>query len=196
MIVALTFLFARLVEFPGLLEPIWKSAGIILLGLSAALSGAWLAAAALFASSAGDFFLELQPPLLIAGMASFAIAHLFYIAAFTARIRASGIGQANWPAAAAIILISATLFFWFRPDMGELLAPGAAYHVVLTTMVLLALIAPVTAMSRIGAVAFLLSDMLIALGLYKHMGPFPIAIWATYAAAQSMLARGLSEAAT
>lgn len=191
--VAATFLAARFVDAPGLVEPLWKSAGIVLLGLSAALAGAWLVALALFASSAGDFFLEIRPAHLVAGMAAFAIAHLFFISAFATRLRTGGLADANWPAAAASLVISVTLFFWFRPNMGALLVPGLVYHAILTAMVVIALIAPVPTLARIGALAFLLSDTLIALGLYKNLGPFPVAIWATYAAAQSMLALGLSD---
>lgn len=191
-VAALSFLAARFVDAPGLIEPIWKAAGIVLLGLSAALSGAILAAVALLASSSGDFFLELSPPLWIAGMTSFALAHVFFIAAFAARIRKDGLRIRNWPFVVAVILSSAVMLFWFLPDMGELRVPGIAYHLVLTTMVVVSLLAPVSPLGPIGAVAFLTSDTLIALGLYKEMGPFPIAIWVTYAAAQAMLAWALS----
>lgn len=190
---ALSFFLARLVEAPGLAEPLWKAAGIVLLGLSAALAGAVLPALALFASSAGDFFLELRPPQLVAGMAAFAVAHLFYISAFATRIRRGGLARSGVAPAIAVVAISVLLFFWFRPHMGVLLVPGLAYHAILTTMVVLALIAPVPRLARIGAVAFLLSDTLIALGLYKNLGPFPLAIWGTYAAAQAMLARSLAQ---
>jgi uncharacterized membrane protein YhhN len=193
--VAISFFLARIVEAPGLVAPLWKAAGIVLFGLSAAFAGAFLAAAALFASSAGDFFLELRPPHLVAGMAAFAIAHLFYIAAFARRLRRGGLDRRGVAPAAAVALISVMLFFWFRPGMGALIVPGLVYHAVLTAMVILALVAPVPRLARIGAVAFLISDTLIALGLYKNLGPFPLAIWGTYAAAQAMLARGLSEKA-
>ena len=107
--VALSFLAARFVEAPGLVEPLWKAAGIIILGLSAALAGAVLAALALFASSAGDVFLELRPPHLVAGMAAFALAHLFYIAAFARRLGAGPLDRRGFAAAAAVAAISVML---------------------------------------------------------------------------------------
>ncbi len=195
-IVALSFLAARFVEAPPLVEPLWKAAGIILLGLSAALAGAFLPALALFSSAAGDFFLELSPPLWIAGMAAFAIAHGFYIAAFLGRIRRGGRLARRWTVALAVCAVSIAMLVWFLPDMGPLAAPGIAYHFILTLMVVLSLLAPVPHIAPIGAVAFLASDFLIALGLYKGLGPYPIAIWLIYAASQILLAKGLSVSST
>jgi uncharacterized membrane protein YhhN len=191
--VALSFLAAPFIVSPALVEPIWKAAGIVLLGLSAALSGAVLPAIALFASASGDFFLELTPQRLIAGMFSFAIAHLFFIAAFLARIRTGGLKRSRLPFALGAIVLSAAMLVWFLPDMGALKGPGIVYHVILTAMVVAALLAPVPVIVPLGAIAFLLSDTIIALGLYKELGPFPTAIWLTYAAAQIMLTKGLSD---
>src|SRR5512141_2427276 len=43
---------------------------------------AYLIAAGLFASAAGDVLLEIAPGLFLAGLASFLVAHLCYVAAF------------------------------------------------------------------------------------------------------------------
>ena len=49
-------------------------------------------------------------------------------------------------------------------------------------------------MARIGAVIFMISDSLIALGLYKQTPAPEGSVWITYAIAQILLARGFSEA--
>lgn len=179
-------------EAPGLTEPIWKAAGILLFGLFAALSGAWLAALALCASAAGDFFLDMTPPLWVAGMAAFGVAHVFYLAAFGARIRRQGVRAGMRPLAAIVLAGSLALYLWLLPGMGELKVPGTAYHAVLTMMVGAAILAPAPRLAMFGALAFLASDLLIALGLYKGMGPFHLANWVVYAAAQALLAWGLT----
>ncbi|MEQ1932186.1 MAG: lysoplasmalogenase, partial [Parvularculaceae bacterium] len=179
------------VEAPGLVEPIWKAAGIVLLGLSAAFAGASFAAAALFASSAGDFFLELKPSMMIAGMASFALAHLFFIAAFALRIGKGGMRTKNWPVAASVVAASIAMLIWLWPDLGELGLPVAGYHAVLTAMVVASILAPVSRWAPIGAVVFLVSDAIIGLGLFKGMEDILAFNWPVYAGAQIMLALSL-----
>lgn len=191
-LVAASFVASRFVEAPGLIEPLWKASGIALLGLFAAVSGAWLAAFAFFASSTGDFFLELEPQMLIAGMASFALAHLFFIAAFALRMKQGGIRTKNWPVAALVVASSIGTLAWLWPDMGKMAAPVAAYHAVLTAMVAAAILAPVSRWAPVGAVLFLVSDAVLGLGWFKGMEAILPFNWPVYAGAQILLAYGLT----
>lgn len=81
-VIALSFLAAPLVGLPYPLGLVWKTAGIILLGVQALQRGARLAGYALLFSSVGDLVLDLKPPQMVAGMAAFGVAHLCYAAAF------------------------------------------------------------------------------------------------------------------
>ena len=189
--IAASFLIARFVELPGPIEPVWKAAGIVLLGLAVALSGAYLAAAAFFASAAGDFFLELTPSMTIAGMASFAVAHVFFVGAFALRMKNSGVRTKNWPWAAGVVAASVVTLAWLWSDLGAMRAPVIGYHVVLTAMVAAAILAPVSIWAPVGAVLFLLSDAVLGLGWFKGMEGLLGFNWPIYAAAQILLAIGL-----
>ena len=188
-LIAATYLATEFVDIPFPQIAIWKAAGIILFGVYALLHGARLAAAGLFFSAAGDVALALPTPSFVAGMAFFGIAHLFYAAAFFAILRRDGRDQNGVPAA-VVLAASLAMLFWFLPDMGALVAPGLGYQGIITAMVLLALTSRAPQTAKLGAVLFMISDTLIALGLYKDIVVVPGAVWTTYAAAQFLIARG------
>lgn len=189
---ALSYLGAQLIETPVAAEAAWKASGILFFAGYALSRGAKLIGAALLASAAGDVALALRPPVFEAGMAFFGLAHLLYIAAFFFRIRTEGADRRFAVLSAAVVLISAGLLLWFYPDMGDLRAPGIAYQTIITLMVAIALVSSAPLIGRAGAALFMVSDMLIALGLYKHIAVPPGSVWITYAAAQGMIAWALS----
>jgi uncharacterized membrane protein YhhN len=170
---------------------LWKAAGIALLGLAVALSGAVVAAFAFIASAAGDFFLELEPQMLIAGMGSFALAHVFFVAAFAARMRNGGVRTKRWPLAGATALVSAAALAWLWPDLADMQASVAAYHLLLTAMTAMAILSPAPAAAAVGAVLFLVSDAILALAWFKGAEAILPFNWPLYAAAQILLAVGL-----
>lgn len=191
-LIALSYLAAHFIEAPVAIEAGWKAAGILFFAAYAFARGAPIAGAALLASAAGDSALALRPPVFIAGMAFFGLAHLLYMAAFFLRIRRGGLDRRFLWAGAVISLASAAMALWFLPDMGALLAPGLAYQTIITAMVATALASPAPLHGRLGAVLFMISDALIALGLYKGIAVPPSAVWIAYAAAQAMLAMALA----
>lgn len=191
-LLAASYLFAASSGAPDWLVPAWKASGIVLFGVFALANRARLAAAGLFASAAGDVALALSPPQWTAGMAAFGIAHLFYAAAFVNRLSTDGRARFGGPLAVAWVIVAAALYVWFRPDMGELLAPGTGYHAIISVMMALALFSAAPPLARLGAVVFVMSDAVIALGLYKGLGPFGPTVWILYAAAQGMIALGFA----
>ena len=194
--IAASYLSAPVLDPPQWIAPIWKAAGIVLLGVYALRQGARLAAAGLFASAIGDIVLALEPPLWIAGMAAFGVAHVFYTLAFLGVLRTAGFTTRNVMLAAAAFVGSIALFVWLRPGMGEYLAPGAGYHAIITAMMVLALLSRGHIAARAGAVLFVLSDFVIALYLYKNYGPFGPLNWVLYASAQALIAWGLTTSGT
>lgn len=191
-LVASAFLIARFVDVPQPIGALWKAAGIFLLGLYAVSQGARLAALGLFASAVGDFVLELDPPIWTAGMAAFGLAHIFYALAFVDRLHAEGRAPFGPLAAGVAVVFSIGSLAWFLPGMDALLVPGLAYHLIITAMVGFALLSRAPLAARAGAVLFLLSDAVIALELYKHLGPFGPLNWLLYAPAQVLIALGLA----
>ena len=174
--------------------PTWKAAGIVILGLYALSQRVWLAGWGLLLSSAGDVLLELDG-LFVFGMAAFGAAHICYAAAFVNLIRRDGPNIAAWPYAMAVLGISIVLGVWLAPGMAELIAPALIYQLVISFMVMLALLSKAPLLARVGAVIFMLSDTLIAIGRFRGVETPPGSVWITYAAAQIMLAWGLTRPA-
>lgn len=189
-VVAASFLAARDAEIGGLLAPAWKAAGIALLGAYALSNGARLAGAGLLFSAVGDFVLDLSPPIWTGGMAAFGAAHVCYALAFLDILRAQGRSAFGPFFAGLAVVLSIGTLIWFLPGMDALLAPGLLYHAVITAMVALALLSRAPFAARAGAVLFLVSDAVIALELYRGLGPFGALNWMFYAPAQMLIAAG------
>ena len=189
--VAASFVVARFLEIDGFAQPVWKAAGIALLGVFAVRMGARLAGAGLLASSVGDFVLDIEPPVWMAGMAAFGVAHILYGLAFLDHVRRHGRGAFGPFFACLGVILSVGMLIWFMPGMDALLIPGLVYHAVITAMVVLALLSKAPWAARAGAVLFLASDAVIALELYKGLGPFGALNWTLYAPAQMLIAWGL-----
>jgi uncharacterized membrane protein YhhN len=171
---------------------VWKAAGILLLGLYALSQRAWLAGAALLFCAAGDVLLEL---VFVAGMGAFAVGHIFYVLAFLEWGRILGANERDYPVAVLIVIVSLGLLAWLLPGMGELLVPALIYQAIITTMVATAFVVKAPMLARLGAVIFMISDTLIAAEKFANVDVIPGSIWITYAAAQIMMAWGMSRVA-
>jgi len=189
-LVALSHLANDWIDLPGPGGLAWKAGGIVLLGFSAAARRAWLPAAGLLLSAIGDVLLELDG-WFVGGMAAFGMAHLCYLAAFAGWIRSEGINRKAWPWAVLVVAVSAGLGVWFMPGMGDLLWPALAYQLIISGMVITAVLSKAPLGARLGAVAFMASDSLIAVGKFAHLGVPIGSVWVTYAGAQILLAWAL-----
>ena len=97
----------------------------------------------------------------------------------------------------AVTVYSTTLLIWLVPGLGKNLVPVLVYVTAITVMCITAGIASLADRRvMIGAVLFLLSDSLIAIGKFKfHLPLDAYAVWATYYAGQYLIATGILEAA-
>jgi uncharacterized membrane protein YhhN len=92
---------------------------------------------------------------------------VFYVLCF---FSAADINQWTWIGCLAAALVSGLVFFWLRPHLGSMLAPVAAYVVVISVMVVGAwtmlgdssLNFAGRLAAFIGAVSFYLSDLFVA----------------------------------
>ncbi|HEX5006409.1 MAG TPA: lysoplasmalogenase [Hyphomonadaceae bacterium] len=193
-VIALSHLANEWVKLEQPLGPTWKAAGIIVLGLYALSQRAWLAGWGLLLSSAGDVLLELNG-LFVFGMAAFGAAHVCYGLAFVNLIRRDGPNIGAWPLAMGVLGISIVLGVWLAPGMEALTAPALIYQLIISLMVMIALLSKAPLAARIGAVLFMLSDTLIAVGMFRGVAVPAGSVWITYAAAQIMLAWGLTRPA-
>ncbi len=150
--------------------------------------------AALAASMAGDVFLMLPGGYFIPGLASFLVAHLFYIALFR-----QGIPRfPNRPALLLALAVGAAMYAWVWDGLTDpvLKVAVAAYVSVISLMVAQAVGRAAVlrdAGSRavaLGACVFMLSDSLIAIN--RFVQPLPlVSLWVltTYYAAQFLMVR-------
>lgn len=135
----------------------------------------WLVLAGLLFSLVGDVFLMLPKDRFIAGLASFLLAHLFYIAAFGLH---GGTDAPLWlwvvVALGALASIASLL-----PNAGKLRIPVACYSLVIAAMALTALArgmnvdTPAANLAASGALLFVASDSL--LGFNRFVKPFAAA---------------------
>ena len=147
---------------------------------------------ALVASLLGDVFLMLPGNYFIPGLASFLVAHLFYIALFRQ-------GQSWFPSRRALLNVltfgvAMYSLLWSSLQDPELKIAVAAYVIAISLMAAQAIgraVALGDSASRwvaVGACVFMLSDSLIALN--KFLQPLPLApLWIllTYYAAQVLI---------
>ncbi len=155
--------------------------------------------AALTASLAGDVFLMLPGNYFIPGLASFLIAHLFYIALF---------GQGvPWFASRLALLgtlgVGAAMYAWIWPGLTDpvLRIAVAAYVSVIALMVAQAigratqLRDPAAIAVALGAAVFMLSDSLIAVNRFVQALPL-VSLWVlgTYYLAQFLIVHNAAPA--
>ena len=102
-----------------------------------------------------------------AGLAAFLAGHVMYVIAFSS-FGATGVFL--WIAAAISLCLSAGVFLWLRPNLGNMLGPVVAYVVIITAMVFSAAAfannTSIVLSARIlvfgGALLFYFSDIFVA----------------------------------
>jgi alkylglycerol monooxygenase len=153
--------------------------------------------AALAFSVAGDAWL-MFPGFFIQGLASFLIAHVFYIALFKQGVR----WFPSKPILFASLIYGAGMYAYLHPYLGaDLHIPVAIYIVFIALMGAQAIGRAIdlkTSASRwaaVGAVLFMISDSLLAMN--KFVSPIPLSsLWVlgTYFTAQLLIARNVIQA--
>lgn len=147
-------------------------------------------------SLAGDIFLMLPSDRFIAGLASFLVAHLCYIIAFTSR---TGF-QVSIPWLIPCLLIGGVMLALLWPHLGGLKIPVLAYMVVILVMLWQGLGqlgrgAQLSALlAAIGAVWFVISDSTLALNRFRE--PFAASraiVLSTYYLAQWLIALSIAK---
>jgi uncharacterized membrane protein YhhN len=128
----------------------------------------WLLVAGLLLSMAGDVSLiRRERAWFLAGLVAFLLGHVAYVAAFGTR---AGLLTLHPVALAVIAAISLASFLYFRPHLGRMRWPVAAYMVVITLMLMNAwavFAAPgggdaVRGLIAAGATLFYVSDITVA----------------------------------
>ncbi|MCK8464176.1 lysoplasmalogenase [Aliiroseovarius sp. S1339] len=197
-LVALAY-FPRTEAAPSWPRSIIKTIPLLLFSLSAYLEGvgAFLVAG-LFLSALGDFGLSRDgdAPFLY-GLAAFALAHLVYILHFMSVSNAPLWDAFSSAPVAAIILVALMVSteLWLATHTGHLQWPVRIYVVIIGAMGLAALTLPFGWMV-IGAALFIVSDVILAINLFRmsdthhHRMKAGYAVWTLYVAGQVLILWG------
>ena len=193
---SLTYLL--LLDLTGALAPFVKAGPIWTLALLAFAAKETplhkrLAMAFVF-SGFGDFFLSLDfPQSFAAGMGSFLLAQLSFIACFWPRRRAvTALAPSEKVILVMVMVWAIGLGVWLLPLAGDMAPALMVYFGALSLMVLLALGSNAPKVAKIGALLFFLSDSLI--GIDRFVTPLPgrhFAVMGSYYLAQALLFWGM-----
>jgi uncharacterized membrane protein YhhN len=156
-------------------------------------STAWPLVAALAIHAVGDGLLNLGSDYLLMGMGAFLLGHLGYIAAFLPhRYPLAQLPRLRLVVIATLIaaMIGLTVYIW--PMLrGPLAIASPIYSLALTAMAITALCGRWKGpWVVIGALLFVLSDVVLGLKLFAGQVLFAPIIWPAYAAAQILMPLG------
>jgi uncharacterized membrane protein YhhN len=150
-----------------------------------------LVAVGLIASLAGDVFLMLPRDRFLAGMVSFLLAHLVYIAAFAGRSTL----HVDWPSTFILLAFGVSFVALLWSGLGAFRIPVLVYVAVILLMAAVAVaqwrtlggIGP--ALAAIGALTFVASDAALAWDRFRRPLPAaPAIVLGAYYAAQALIA--------
>lgn len=186
---------------PSLRRSFVKTAATALLAVLAFIEGGpFLLVAALALGAAGDFFLSRDgETAFLAGLASFLAAHIAYVPLF---LSAGGgmemLAWQPWRLGLAVLAVigAALLLYRLIPAVeSRMRAPVVLYTAAILAMLLAAATVP-SPVILIGAILFVVSDSLLAVGRFlmppdsPRQRPTGAAVWVFYYLAQAAIALG------
>ena len=192
---ALAYLLRFAAAAPNWPKTVTKTLSVLALAWAARAGGApdliW---AGLALGALGDFFLSRpSQQAFLAGMAAFAGGHLAYVAAITG----FGGGWPGWALALPLALVLVSTEVWLAPHTGELRWPVRGYVLVIGAMGLVAAGLPAGfALMQTGALAFILSDLVLAVETFRLPAGHPLGrrlkylLWGLYWGGQALIAAG------
>lgn len=171
-----------------------KTTPLVLLAVYVGIKdGHSLLIAALILSALGDLALSRTgQPAFLAGLISFAIAHIMYSLLF-----AQYFENANTVAAVVLILLCGSSFYWLIPYTKSLRAPVVFYIAIISIMTFFAFSSSINMMVLLGVVAFVISDLMLSIRMFRAGEKTPIAealnigVWVFYFGGQLMITLGL-----
>lgn len=192
LVAGISYMASWTLPLPDAAAIAWKGAGVGLLATWASRQGRTtdhrLLATVLVLGATADMMLEIN---FIAGAAIFALGHVVAVVLYI-RNRRAGTGVRD--AALGAAFVAGMMALAFHLASADWAPPVAIYTLFLAAMTASAL-ASRFAVAAVGALLFLLSDLLIfaRMDLIANMGWADLAVWATYFAGQALIAFGVAK---
>jgi uncharacterized membrane protein YhhN len=129
------------------------------------------------------------------GIAAFAVGHILYVAAFVVHFAPEVAVHTLW-IPALLVLLALSTERWLQPYTGELAWPVRIYVVLIVIMGCVAAQQPIPQTTVFwGALAFILSDLILSVHIFRQMRPVfarlaAYAIWFFYYIAQVLIFYG------
>lgn len=162
----------------------------------------WVMAVGLLLGVLGDYLLSRRGErAFLAGMAAFGLGHVIYALALFGRAEALGlpeIGGAQFWGLTALLGLVASTEIWLAPYTGRLRWPVRAYVLVIALLGAVAVMLPLNPGQeelRTGVILFLISDLLLALRMFRARSEglrrlLGFALWPAYVLGQLLIAWG------
>lgn len=155
----------------------------------------WQMSLAVIASSFGDVFLALPiANSFILGLGSFLIAQFIYSVTYFAKCDIANVAMWRKFMALVTVIFAVIMAVYLLPDTGEMKIPVAVYLTVVCAMGCSALLSALPVKVALGAISFVISDAILALGFFKT--PLPLSdVWvmSSYYLAQYLMVQGVVE---
>jgi uncharacterized membrane protein YhhN len=124
---------------------------------------------ALFTSGTGDVFLALTiNNAFIFGLGAFLVSHLFYTYTFFTLKRTDTLSPWRRYTSVLAIVYAVIMATYILPYTGDMFIPVTIYLIAITCMLLAALLSGLNVLVSIGALSFILSDSVLATGLFRE----------------------------
>ncbi|SHI67448.1 Uncharacterized membrane protein YhhN [Shimia gijangensis] len=198
LIAAVTYAAAYCYRGPSKAKTLVKSVPLLSFALAGLATFAHpLVIGALFLSAIGDIALSRDGdrPFLV-GLIGFALAHVLYIAHFWGLAGGLGGAMAMPVAAGAVILFALSTEKWLAPYTDDMRWPVRVYVLLISLMGLTALDLPGLPLALIGAFAFMASDTILSVQLFRMADtsrwqvPASVVLWSLYAGGQFAILAG------
>lgn len=147
---------------------------------------------ALIFSAIGDVFLAPSEFYhFVFGLASFLIAQIIYTVIFYRANQGKPYSHAIKLFCGTLILYAVVMAVYLLPNTGDLLIPVTVYLIVICFMGVFALLSCMHKLAKLGALTFVCSDSILALGLFvKPLPANDFFVMLTYYSAQVLLVMG------
>ncbi len=150
---------------------------------------------ALVLCAAGDIALTFESQIaFLVGLSLFLIAHLFYSAMFFSQLRLNFLRAVS---VLVVLSVAVLMFQLLAPHLGMMHKPVVVYMGVISLMVIVAILSDDSPRySKLGAVMFMLSDVVLSVQLFLHpTRNLTVVVMVSYYMAQYLILYGLADRA-